>query len=97
MNKNVEQSFNNAYLDSLLYILHHIEHSQRAELLNFIKANIPLYKKEYIYTKPYYIKLLLIKTTPAWFYIFLHKLKCTIHRLKRLIIKNKPKRKTSFR
>ena len=97
MNSLTEQSFDNAYIESLFYVSRYMPKKQLVDFLKFIKNTIPLYSKDYIYNKPYYYKLRLAQTMPVWLYIVLNELKIILQKLKRLIIKNKPKRKTSFR
>lgn len=85
MNEKTEQSFNNAYIDCIFYVFNHISKEDRKPLLKFIKENIPLYKKDYIYNRIFYYRLLIIKTTPDWFYILLYKMKCNVRKVKALL------------
>ena len=76
-----EISLYNAYLSSVMYILNFLKGKNRRKFLKFIKNNVPLYKKDSVYKKYLYYRLLAIKRLPVPVFIILYKIKCTIKKL----------------
>ena len=64
-----------------MYILNFSKGKNRREFLRFIKNNVPLMKKECIYKKYLYYRLLAIKSLPIPVFIILYKIKCTIKKI----------------